>query len=100
MYQRSSPFILACTCCRAGVITSSFPRPSGKELKELVGEQRESMRRAILLLTVVTVMLLAFSGVVLAQQGAQTPSSQEKSTADPAERSTGKAGERVPGKYI
>ena len=58
------------------------------------------MRRVLFLLALVAAMVFACAGVVLAQQGSQTPDNQDKATSDPAERSTGKAGERVPGKYI
>lgn len=51
------------------------------------------MRRTTLLLTMMGAMLLAFSGVVLAQQERTTSNSGEQ-------RSTVNAGEVIPGKYI
>jgi hypothetical protein len=58
------------------------------------------MRRALYLFALIAALVFACAGVVLAQQGSQTPDNQEKNTSDPAERSTGKGGERVPSKYI
>jgi subtilisin len=59
-------------------------------------QDTKTMKRAILLVTVMmAAVLVAFGGVALAQQTDRTTA-----PADPAQRSAGKSGQAVPGQYI
>jgi subtilisin len=61
-------------------------------------KERNDMRRTLLLLTMVGAMLLAFSGVVLAQQSGLEPTSPGDGKQQAAVEKS--AGQAVPGRYI